>query len=160
MPAIVTSSKIEDCLRDILSREGYALSAKRGHGERGVDILATRDGDAYYIEVIAYKSAGPTRARDFYEAFFRAVSRLNQGARHCVMALSHQWEYGLPRRAEHHYDAWLRIADAFPELETWIINVSEQTYRRVPWYEWIPLPKGVKTVTLSEETLGTLNDTD
>ncbi len=136
MPAITKSSDVEDCLRELLTSEGYALSRKLGTGQTGVDILATKNGESYHIEVIAYKSSGSMRARDFFEAFFRTVSRLNDGARHIILALSQEWENGLPARARQHRVAWLRIGDAFPELETWIVNINTLTYRRVRWSEW------------------------
>lgn len=142
MPAITKSSEVEDCLRRILAGEGYALSQKLERGQNGVDILATKNGESYHIEVIAYKSSGSMRARDFFEGFFRTISRLNDGAKHCILALSQDWENGLPARAKQHHEAWMRIATAFPELETWIVNVKTRAYRPVPWHDWANrLPK-------------------
>ena len=89
-----------------------------------------------HIEAIGYKKAGPSRAKDFYEAFFRIVSRLNDGATQCVIALSHRAETGLPARAKQHRVAWLRIADAFPELEIWFVDTDKGGYRRMTWREW------------------------
>ena len=91
---------------------------------------------AYHIEVVGYKAAAPTRAKDFYEGFFRAVSRLDDGAKRCVLALSHRSAVGLPARAKQHRTAWLRVADTFPELELWLVNTDSRTYRRTTWREW------------------------
>ncbi len=99
--------------------------------------MATKDRETFHIEVIGYKSSGPARARDFYEVFFRAVSRLNDGAKHCVIALPKQAERGLPQRAKQHKIAWKRIGDAFPELEIWLIDVEKKTYKKTRWKSWL-----------------------
>ena len=77
----------ENCLRTILSNEGYQLSPMRNHGETGVDIIAKKDNQKLHIEVIGYKRHGSTRAKDFYEVFFRSISRLKDGAIRCVIAM-------------------------------------------------------------------------
>ncbi len=137
MPALVSNAQVEQCLREILESDGYRLSSLRAHGETGVDIVAvSRDGERLHIETVGYKAKGPTRAKDFFEGFFRAVSRLNDGARHCVLALSHRSAVGLPARAKQHKIAWRRIADAFPELEIWLVDTDKRTYRRTTWREW------------------------
>jgi hypothetical protein len=132
----VSNAEIENCLREILIREAYSLSPQRSHGQAGVDILAMREGERYHIETIGYKASGSARAKDFYEGFFRIVSRLNDGAIHCVLALSHSAATGLPARAKQHRVAWLRIADAFPELEIWLVDTQSRTYKRSTWREW------------------------
>jgi poly-gamma-glutamate capsule biosynthesis protein CapA/YwtB (metallophosphatase superfamily) len=132
----VANVEVETCLREILIRDGYSLNPQRSHGETGVDIVATRNGERYHIEAIGYKVSGPARAKDFYESFFRIVSRLNDGATHCVLALSQRAKVGLPARAKQHRVAWLRIADAFPELEIWLVDTQSRSYTRTTWREW------------------------
>ncbi len=136
MQTPVSNAKVEKCLRGLLTKEAYSLSQQRAHGQTGVDIIATRNEETIHIETIGYKGRGPSRAKDFYECFFRAVSRLNDGATRCVLALSHLAEVGLPARAKQHKVAWLRIADAFPELEIWLVDTSKRTWRRTTWREW------------------------
>ncbi len=136
MPAIVKNIEVEDCLRTCLEREGYSLSPKRSLGQTGVDIVATKDGNIFHIEAIGYKESGPARAKDFYEAFFRTVSRLNDGAKHCILAVSSRAATGLPARAKQHRVAWLRIAEAFPELEIWLVDPAQRGYRKSSWREW------------------------
>lgn len=138
MASSVSNKDTEACLRELLQRQGYALSPPRAIGETGVDILATRDGEKWHIEVIGYKKTGAARAKDFYESFFRVVSRLNDGAKHCVIALPAQFGTGLPARAAHHRKAWARIAQAFPELEIWLIDVENRRYERTSWIDWLP----------------------
>lgn len=132
----VSNSEVEDCLRSILSYEGFNLTPKRAYGQTGVDIVARKAEDAYDIEVIGYKKSGSARAKDFYESFFRAVSRLNDDAKHVVLALSHLAESGLPARAKQHRIAWLRIADSFPELEIWLVDTGNRTCKHTSWREW------------------------
>jgi hypothetical protein len=136
MPSIISNDHIEKCFRDILTREGYALSPPRNHAETGVDIKASRFDENLFIEVIGYKSSGPARAKDFYESFFRAISRLKDGAKRCVIAQPVRAERGLPSRARQHGPAWVRIGVAFPELEIWLVDIDRKTYRRTLWNEW------------------------
>ncbi len=137
MPAIVSNEEIENCLRDELLHQGFSLSRKRAHGEQGVDIIATRGEERLFIETVGYKEGGPARAKDFYEGFFRTVSRLDDGANNCVLALSHRAAAGLPARANQHREAWKRIGEAFPELEIWLVDTDKGTYARTPWLEWL-----------------------
>lgn len=137
MPSIVSNSDVEDCLRELLISEGYDLSQRKTHGQTGVDIIARRGEDVLHIETIGYKESGSARAKDFYESFFRVVSRLNDGAMYCVIALSIKAETGLPARARQHQVAWRRIAKAFPELEIWLVDTEARSYRRTSWAEWV-----------------------
>jgi hypothetical protein len=139
MPAIVTSEEVETALRRILGNEDYSLSRPRQHGQTGTDIIATKDDEAIHIEVIAWKSSPPARAKDFYEAFFRAVSRLDDRATRCVIAQPSQASVGLPARAKQHRTAWQRIARAFPELEIWLVDPTQQTVERTRWGDWVGL---------------------
>ncbi len=133
MPAKMSNADVEDCLRACLADEGYSLTPKRSHGQTGVDIVASKGDAQYHIEVVGYKESGPARAKNFFEAFFRAVSRLNDHAIHCVIAVSTFAETGLPARAGQHRVAWLRIADAFPELEIWLGDTAAGTCKRTTW---------------------------
>jgi len=78
--------------------------------------LAERGDERLHIEVIAYKSSGPARAKDFYEAFFRAISRIDDGATECVIAMAAQAEMGLPARARQHGSSWKRIGQSFMSI--------------------------------------------
>jgi hypothetical protein len=136
MASSVPNIEVERVLRVLLSKEGYSLSHRRGHGETGVDIVASKDDESWHIECIGYKSSGPARAKDFYESFFRVVSRLNDDAKHLVVALARQAEVGLPARAKQHRLAWERIAVSFPELEIWLVDTDEHVLLRKTWAEW------------------------
>jgi hypothetical protein len=137
MPAIISNEDTERCLRTVLIGEGYNLSNRRSHGETGVDIIASKGTEELYIEVISYKSSGPARAKDFYECFFRTISRIKDGAQCCVMAMPILAKRGLPARARQYGVAWKRIGDTFPELEIWLVDVENRFYRRFKWNDWI-----------------------
>lgn len=133
----VSSESVETVLRKILGNDGCTLSTPRAHGETGVDIHCGKGDEVWHIETIAYKKAGPSRAKDFFEAFFRVVSRLNDGATHCVLALASEFRTGLPARAKNHRVAWKRIGEAFPELEIWLVDVQNETVTKHTWNEWL-----------------------
>jgi len=133
----IANQDTENALRSCLQSEGYSLSPVRTKGETGVDILATKCDEELHIEVIGFKKTGPSRSKDFYEAFFRAVSRLNLGATRIVIALPAQFRQGLNQRAAVYGPAWARLGAAFPELEIWLIQVSPPSYDRTTWCEWL-----------------------
>ncbi len=132
----VSNSEVETCLRRCLEAEGYAINPRRALGEQGVDILARKGDEELHIEVIGYKPQAPMRAKDFFEAFFKSVARLDQGAKHCVIAQAVNAKVGLPARAAQRRTAWLRISKAFPELELWFVDPSSGTYERTTWRQW------------------------
>jgi hypothetical protein len=114
MAALITSKEVETILRTALARDGYKTSVERGYGETGADIIAERRDELLHIEAIAFKSLPSARAKDFYEVFFRAVSRLDDGVPACVIALPSRFAMGLPQRARVIGRAWRRIGKAFP----------------------------------------------
>jgi hypothetical protein len=136
MPALVTAEKVEQVIRDNLRSEGYEISTVRLYGQNGTDIIAIKGDKCLHIEAIAFKKSPSGRAKDFYECFFRAVSRLQNNATHCVLALPSRFGLGLPQRARAMGPAWLRIAHAFPELEIWLVNTDEHYTKRTTWGNW------------------------
>jgi hypothetical protein len=135
----VTNFQAEIALRRFLVSASYSLTEPRSHGETGVDLIATKAGQSIHIEIIGYSEKPPKRARDFFEAFFRAVSRLKDGASECVIALPKEYSRGLRQRASHYGIAWKRIGDAFPELSIWLIDCGESTcgVNISKWNSWI-----------------------
>ena len=87
MSTTVKNKEAEAVLRIILEKEGFVQSRVLKNGETGVDIYAQKNEKKYYIEVIGFKKSAPTRSRDFYEVFFRAISRLKDGADYLIIAL-------------------------------------------------------------------------
>lgn len=137
MPSLVKNSEIEGSLRKLLERKGYFLNRICRNGETGVDICATRRDEAIFIEVIGYKSSGPARAKDFYESFFRVISRLDNGAKRLVIAIPSRAKVGLPARARQHKTGWTRIGKAFPELEIWLVDPLNDSVQKTSWRRWL-----------------------
>ena len=136
----VQSNLVEKCLRDLLTERNYKMNETRDKGETGVDIEARKGDNIYHIEVISYKQKGPARSKDFFQVFFRAISRLNDGATHCVIALPSEFEKGLPMRVKQYKIAWERIGNVFPELEIWLIDPESKKCKRTKWIEWLDTP--------------------
>ncbi len=65
----------EDIVRRYLEGKGCTLSSTKKPGETGPDITARCGKFTWFVEVIGFESNPPTRSRDFYEAFFRVISR-------------------------------------------------------------------------------------
>ena len=137
------NSDAEIQLRTILKTEsGWSvLNAPKNIGENGADVLAAKDETLYFIEVIGYKSSGPARSKDFFEGFWRSISRLEEAktigkapkhhAIKLVLAIPANFKRGMEQRHSKYSTAWSRIALAFPELELWYI--SDSTLDRRPW---------------------------
>jgi Holliday junction resolvase-like predicted endonuclease len=138
MSQLISNNETERCLRACLEAEGYKLSSPRENGETGVDLIAQKGMEIHYIEVIGFKKYPPARSKDFYEIFFRAVSRIKDGAQSIVIALPERFGNGLKQRAAQYGEAWKRIGDAFPELAIWLVNCEQPfSYKRTTWNEWL-----------------------
>ena len=132
-----TGEQVESVLRRLLSQRGYELlNNPRAHGETGADIIARKGGVQLFIECIGFQEVAPLRSKQFYEVFFRAISRLKDGATRCVIALPVRFKRGMNQRANHYGEAWKRIGDAFPELEIWFVNVKGNTDEEHKWNYW------------------------
>jgi hypothetical protein len=140
MPPSISNEDTEAALRFWLTATGFALSARREWGETGVDIIATNPQETVYIEVIGYASSPPKRSRDFFEAFFRAISRIPSGATKCAIAVPSDFAVGLPQRVGHYGNSWQRIGQAFPELEIWLVTIGPPTsVQRRQWNQVTPI---------------------
>lgn len=137
MPCIVTSGQVDQAIRTVLSRDGFTVSASRANGETGVDLIARRRADVWYIETISFKSGAPQRSSDFRTGFFRAISRIKDGGKHLALALPSQFSAGLPQRAAQYGESWHRIGIAFPELEIWLVDCDEPSITRSRWNDWL-----------------------
>jgi hypothetical protein len=138
MPSLVRSSDIEKYLRNRLETDGYVLINKpRRNGETGPDIIAEKPGENIHIEVISFESSPPARSLDFFQAFFRAISRIELGATRCVIATSLRFENGLPTRVNQYKTGWARIGKVFPELEIWLVDCDRKECKQTKWGEWV-----------------------
>jgi len=142
MTTSATNPGIEDVLRDLLKDEGYKLYKKTGLEKVGPDIKASMDDKYWYIEIIQNQEPGIERIQDFYQAFFQALSRLNnKGCKHIVIAMPQSMRKILPVRAKIYKVAWKRIAEAFPELEIWLVDTETKKYQKTSWIYWLKQKK-------------------
>jgi len=132
----VTNISTDETLRELLMKDGYKMNPQRMHGEQGTDIVALNYDKVIYIEVIGHKADNNNRAKDFYEVFFRALARLNEGAKKIVIAVPSVSRRSIKNRANYIITAWKRIANAFPELEIWLVDVKNKRYEKTSWMEW------------------------
>ena len=138
MPAKTSNADTIQALREALEREGYALGKIKSEGEQGTDISARRGDEYLAIEVIAYKSSGPARRKDFFEAIFGAFSRLNDHPRptRIGVAISKEAQVGFQTRVNNIGEAWDRVGVAFPELHFWFVDVPGKTYELKKWTDY------------------------
>jgi Holliday junction resolvase-like predicted endonuclease len=140
MALSITGEQVELVLRKLLPREGYRiLNTRCKNGETGADIIAQKKKQRISIECIGFQDHPPTRSKQFYEVFFRAISRLKNEAHHCIMALPMRFKRGMNTRAKQYGEAWSRIGEAFPELEIWLVDVQKKIYEKHRWDDW-PVP--------------------
>ena len=138
MPAKTTNADTVNALRAALEREGFTLKKIKSEGEQGTDILAANGTERLAIEVIAYKSSGPARRKDFFEAIFGAFSRLRENPRPTKIgvAISNEAKVGFQTRVNNIGEAWDRLGGAFPEFHFWFVDVPNQTYEVKKWTDF------------------------
>lgn len=138
MAQLIPNNEVERVLRICLRKDSYKLSSPRKHGETGVDLIAQKGNKKHFIEVIGFQGAKSERSKQFYEIFFRSISRLKDGAKSIVIALPERFGNGLNQRASQYGEAWTRIGEAFPELEIWLVNCEQPySYNRTKWNDWL-----------------------
>ncbi len=137
MALSITGKQVESVLRDLLPLQGYKLqNPPRECGETGADIIAKKGRMLVSIECIGFQEHPPTRSKQFYEVFFRAISRLKEGSDKCIIALPERFKRGMNARSRQYGKAWRRIGDAFPELEIWFVATGKNTYEAHKWNDW------------------------
>ena len=132
----VTGEQVEAVVRQSLADTGYMLSPLLRRGETGPDVLARKGLEVLAIECIGFQEVPPLRSKQFYEAFFRAISRLRDGATQCIMALPVRFGRGMNQRARQYGIAWQRLAQSFPELRIWLVNTETGEVERHAWSDW------------------------
>jgi hypothetical protein len=137
MPCLVSSADTETRIRSYLNARGYKLSPPhQTNGATGPDIIAEYNGRKIFIEVIEYKSSRSARSRDFFECFFRCVSRLSLGADLIVLACPYAFQNGIAERTTHYNRGWLRLGCAIPELELWFVYQHKPAISCAAWNYW------------------------
>lgn len=117
--------------------EGYDLNPQRKNGETGADIIARKPGSSIAVECIGFQNHAPSRSKVFYEAFFRAISRLQGGNNEIVIALPLRFKDGLKQRAKQHGIGWDKIGKTFPDLKFWLVDVErKEIAEKQRWGHW------------------------
>ncbi len=132
---LIASRDVELVVSQYLRDKGYTVvCADRRNGTTGCDIIATNGGQRILIEVIGFQGVAPVRSREFYECFFRAISRDEDltGDR-LVMALPIRFSEGMHQLKSHYARAWDKIGRAFPNLEIWYVDTKTNTVVERSW---------------------------
>ena len=132
---LVASRDVESVVNRYLRDKGYAVvCADRRNGTTGCDIIARYGGQRILLEVIGFQSVAPIRSREFYECFFRAISRdEDRTGDRLVMALPIRFSDGIRQRKSHYAHAWNKISRAFPNLEIWYVDTKRGTVLERSW---------------------------
>jgi len=119
----VKAEEVEQVVRRYLQKKDYSLSEPKEYGQTGADITATRGRSTLFIEVIGFQDKPPTRSREFYECFFRVLSReRNNRSDTLVMALPYRFKNGMRQRRQQYAVAWEKLGKAFPNLKIWYVK--------------------------------------
>lgn len=121
----MTNSEVEAELIKYLIENKYKISESKTNGQTGEDLIATKGDEILIFEIIGYKKSAPARSKDFYEVFFRAISRIDKFT-NCkiIIALPFQFSVGMKQRQEHYGKSWYKLGETFPELEIWYIDIN------------------------------------
>jgi hypothetical protein len=84
--------------------------------------------------VIGFQSHPPIRSREFYEAFFRVISR-DRGISSDVLAIAlpKRFKAGMKQRQQQYPVAWGKLAAAFPNLNLWYVDTENGTVEERRW---------------------------
>lgn len=134
MSQSVKATEVEQLIRKCLEEKAYTLSSHKKYGETGPDIVVKHGKFTWFVEVIGFQSHPPTRSREFYEAFFRLISRdRNNPNDILVLALPKRFKDGMKQRKEQYPVAWEKLGKAFPNLKLWYVDTQQNTVEEYPW---------------------------
>jgi hypothetical protein len=134
MAKLIDADSVDRTVRRYLQNKGCSLNSPRNQGETGSDIEATCGGTSWFVEVIGFQSHPPIRSREFYEAFFRAISR-DRGISSDVLAIAlpMRFKVGMKQRQQQYPVAWGKLASVFPNLNLWYVDTEKGTVEEYPW---------------------------
>jgi len=134
MAKLVQAKDVEQLVRRHLKEEGCTLSLPKKRGETGADITARCGKSTRFVEVIGFQSHPPTRSREFYEAFFRVISRDRDNPDDAlVLALPKRFKDGMRQRKQQYPIAWEKLGKAFPNLRFWYVDTQSNIVEEYPW---------------------------
>ena len=134
MAKLVEARDVEQVIRRYLEAKGCTLSAPKKLGQTGADITARRGTSTWFVEVIGFQSKPPTRSREFYEAFFRLISRDRDNLDDVlIFGLPKRFKDGMTQRKQHYPVAWEKLGKAFPSLQLWYVDTEQNAVEEYPW---------------------------
>jgi len=135
MAKTVEAAAVEKVIRKYLEIKGCTLSPPKKRGETGPDIVAENDRSTYFVEVIGFQEVPPIRSREFYEAFFRVISRDRDNIANDILALGlpKRFKDGMRQRKQQYPKAWEKLGRAFPNLRLWYVDTELDTVEEYPW---------------------------
>jgi len=134
MAKSVEARRVGQVIRRYLRGKGYTLSQPKKHGQTGVDITATRGESTLFMEVIGFQDHPPTRSREFYECFFRVISRDGGNPSDVLaMGLPRWFKDGMRQRKRNYSVAWEKLGRAFPNLKIWYVDTEQNVIEEFPW---------------------------
>lgn len=85
---VYSSNDVDKILREYFKKKKYCLTNVKKNGETGCDLVATRRSEKIYIETIGWNNKPGIKSREFFESFFRIISRdADSGRKRLVIAL-------------------------------------------------------------------------
>jgi len=134
MAKLVEAADVEHVIREYLKEKGYSLSSPKDYGQTGVDITAKKDKSICFVEIIGFQSHPPTRSREFFEAFFRVISRdRDNPCDTLVLALPKRFKDGMRQRKLQYSVAWGKLGNAFPNLKLWYVDIENKKVQEYLW---------------------------
>lgn len=131
---LIKSEEVEKVIRKYLKSKKYIVSTPKSHGETGVDIEATKGNRKLFIESIGYNSNPQIKSREFFESFFRIISRdENKKTHKIILALPIRFKNGMQQRKAQYGIAWDKLADIFPNLDIWYVDISNEKIEKFSW---------------------------
>lgn len=140
MAKLIQAKDVERVIRKYLENKGFELSHPRKQGQTGPDIVAKHASSTYFVEVIGFQEHPPTRSREFYECFFRAISRDRDNPQDgLVLGLPMRFKDGMRQRKQQYPVAWPKLGRAFPNLKVWYIDTEQDKIEEYSWsspFDW------------------------
>jgi len=134
MAKLIKAEAVEQVVRKYLEKKRFRLSPPKKQGQTGADIVAKRGKHTWFVEVIGFQPNPPTRSREFYESFFRIVSRDRDNPDDVlVLALPERFKNGMRLRELQYPIAWEKLAKAFPNLKLWYVDTEQGRVEEHPW---------------------------
>jgi len=135
MAKSVTANAVEQVIRRYLEGKGCTLSHPKKRGQTGPDIVARHGKYTWFVEVIGFQEKPWIRSREFYEAFFRIISRDrdNPADDTLVLGLPKRFKDGMRQRKQQYPVAWEKLSKAFPNLRVWYADTTQNTIEEYPF---------------------------